>query len=306
MTLPGSTTAPLPRSLPHAGAVLELLKPITWFPPMWAFGCGVVSVGVPSADRWLFVAGGVLLAGPMVCGTSQAVNDWFDRHVDAINEPGRPIPSGRIPGRWGLYIALAWTLLSLLVGALLGAWAFAATLVGLALAWAYSAPPLRLKKNGWWGNAAVGACYEGLPWFTGAAVMIGTLPDSRILALAALYSAGAHGIMTLNDFKSIEGDLRTGVGSLPVLLGPVRAARLACIVMAVPQLAVVALLFAWGQPWHAGLVAASLAAQLTLMPPLLRAPRERAAWYNATGITLYVLGMLVAALAVRSAIAGAA
>ena len=44
----------------------------------------------------------------MVCATSQAVNDWFDRHVDAINEPNRPIPSGRIPGRWGLYIALIW------------------------------------------------------------------------------------------------------------------------------------------------------------------------------------------------------
>ena len=41
----------------------------------------------------------------------------------------------------------------------------------LALAWLYSAPPIRLKQNGWWGNAACAACYEGLPWITGAAVM---------------------------------------------------------------------------------------------------------------------------------------
>ena len=52
-------------------------------------------------------------------------------------------------------------------------------MVGLALAWAYSAPPIRLKRNGWWGNSAVAACYEGLPWFTGAAVMAGALPDWR-------------------------------------------------------------------------------------------------------------------------------
>jgi len=84
----------------------------------------------------------------MVCATSQAVNDWFDRHVDAINEPQRPIPSGRMPGRWGLYIAILWTGLSLLVATALGPWGFIAAMLGLALAWAYSAPPLHLKENG--------------------------------------------------------------------------------------------------------------------------------------------------------------
>ena len=112
-------------------------------------------------------------------------------------------------------------------------------MVGLALAWAYSAPPIRLKRNGWWGNSAVAACYEGLPWFTGAAVMAGApCRTGAIVILAALYSVGAHGIMTLNDFKSVEGDRRMGIDSLPVLLGVERAARVACLVMAVPQVAV--------------------------------------------------------------------
>ncbi|MEO1747685.1 MAG: UbiA family prenyltransferase, partial [Pseudomonadota bacterium] len=85
-------------ALPTPGAVLELYKPITWFPPMWAYACGAVSVGASFADRWPYILGGIFLAGPMVCGTSQAINDWFDRHVDAINEPDRVIPSGRMPG----------------------------------------------------------------------------------------------------------------------------------------------------------------------------------------------------------------
>jgi chlorophyll synthase len=281
-------------------AVVELLKPITWFPPMWALACGVVSSGFDgSLERWPLVIVGVLLAGPLVCGTSQAVNDWFDRHVDAINEPNRPIPSGRIPGNLGLKIAIVWTILSLAVSTFLGVWGFIATVVGIALAWAYSMPPVRLKKNGWWGNAAVGACYEGLPWFTGALVMSSALPGPEVLALAALYSLGAHGIMTLNDFKSIEGDIKLGVRSLPVQLGADRAARLACVVMALPQFVVVLLLLEWGHPVHAGLVALVLLVQLGLMTVLVRDPRGRAPWYNATGISLYVTGMMISAFAIR-------
>ncbi len=271
---------------------------------MWAFGCGVVASGLPLADRWTLVLLGVLLAGPMVCATSQAVNDWFDRHVDAINEPHRPIPSGRMPGRWGLYIALIWTVLSMTVATQLGAWGFGAAALGLVLAWAYSAPPVRLKRNGWWGNAACAISYEGLAWATGAAVMaFGTMPQWRSLALAFLYSAGAHGIMTLNDFKSIEGDQRMGIGSLPVRLGVQGAARAACLFMLLPQVVVVGLLLAWKSPWHAAAVAALMVAQALMMRRFLADPRARALWYSGFGVPLYVLGMLVSALALRASYA---
>ena len=288
---------------PDWSAALELLKPITWFAPMWAFGCGVISAGVTLGGHWALALAGVALAGPLVCATSQAANDWYDRHVDAINEPGRPIPSGRLPGRTGLWIAIFWTALSVLVAATLGRWAFGAALLGLALAWAYSAPPLRLKRNGWWGNLACGACYEGLPWFTGAAVMTGAAPDPRIILAALLYSAGAHGIMTLNDFKSVAGDQQMGIRSLPVILGVEKAARFACTIMALPQVVVIGLLLTWGAPVYAGAVAAVLVAQLALMPRLLRDPRGQAIRYNATGTTLYVVGMMVTAFALRAMVA---
>jgi chlorophyll synthase len=285
---------------PALAASLELLKPITWFAPMWAFGCGIVSSGASVSEHLPQVVAGVLLAGPLVCGTSQAVNDWFDRHVDAINEPHRPIPSGRLPGRTGLYIAIGWTLVSLAVATLLGPWGFGAAVVGLALAWAYSAPPFRLKRNGWWGNAACGACYEGLPWITGAVVMGVAMPDWPIIGIAALYSAGAHGIMTLNDFKSVEGDTAMGIRSLPVQLGVERAGLVACIAMAAPQVVVVALLVAWDFPITAAIVAALLLAQVTLMVRMLGNPRELAPWYNATGTSLYVAGMMATAVALAS------
>ncbi|MFZ4601230.1 MAG: chlorophyll synthase ChlG [Caulobacterales bacterium] len=288
------------RTFPAPSAVLELFKPITWFAPMWAFMCGVVSSGVALETRWPMLVAGMLLAGPLICATSQAVNDWYDRHVDALNEPNRPIPSGRVPGAWGLYLAIIWTGLSAALAAALGPVVFVAGVIGLALAWAYSAPPLRLKRSGWWGPGAVALAYEGITWFTGAAVMSGGVPSAQSITLAALYAFGAHGIMTLNDFKAIEGDKAMGIRSLPVVLGPDRAARLACAIMAAPQIVVVALLAAWGHPWRALAVAGFLAAQAALMTRLLSDPRKHTPWYNATGTSLYVLGMLAAAFAIGS------
>jgi chlorophyll synthase len=286
---------------PSLSTVKELLKPITWFPPMWAFGCGVVSSRVPSEGRWPLIVAGVALAGPLVCASSQAANDWFDRHVDAINEPNRPIPSGRMPGRWGLYIAVLWTLLSVGVAATLGRWGFWAGVLGLVLAWLYSAPPFRLKENGWWGNLACGLSYEGLAWVTGAAVMLdGAMPDVRILTLALLYSLGAHGIMTLNDFKAIEGDRQMGVRSLPVQLGAEGAAAVACAFMLLPQVLVVAFLFKWGAAsWHPYVVMGLIVAQALLMVRFLAQPVKRAIWYSALGINFYVAGMLISAFALR-------
>ena len=292
-------TTPAAPSLPQPSAALQLLKPVTWFPPMWAFACGAISSGISITDHWGLVLAGMALSGPLVCGTSQAVNDWFDRHVDAINEPNRPIPSGRIPGRWGLYIAIVWTVLSLAVALALGPVVFWAACFGMAMAWAYSAPPFRFKGNGWWGNAAVGLCYEGLPWFTGAAVLLGAVPNGQIVLLALLYSIGAHGIMTLNDFKAIEGDTRMGVRSLPVQLGVDGAARTACAVMVLPQLVVIGLLISWGRPFFAAAVVALLVVQLVMMRRFLAQPVARALWYSGFGVPLYVSGMMISAFALR-------
>ena len=68
---------------PEPAAALQLLKPITWFAAMWAFGCGVVSSRLSASARWTVVLVGATLGGPLVCATSQAVNDWYDRDVDA-------------------------------------------------------------------------------------------------------------------------------------------------------------------------------------------------------------------------------
>jgi hypothetical protein len=43
---------------PALSACLELLKPVTWFAPMWAFSCGVVSSGLGGNGRWHLIGAG--------------------------------------------------------------------------------------------------------------------------------------------------------------------------------------------------------------------------------------------------------
>ena len=190
---------------PRPGAVLELLKPITWFPPMWAYLCGFVSTGVSLEGKGVALLAGVLLAGPLVCATSQAVNDWFDRDVDAINQPERVIPSGRMPGYWGLYVGIAWSVLSLLVAASLGP---VVLLAAVAVEWALTSWADRSTGDATTNSALrdrVGAQFEipvlGLAlaavlalavsrmflWGTGnAAVLIAGVLSVVILAVAVL------------------------------------------------------------------------------------------------------------------------
>ncbi len=288
-------------NVPKLKVVAELLKPITWFPPMWAYACGVISTGESVELYWGKVIWGIVLAGPMVCACSQACNDWFDRHVDAINEPNRPIPSGRMPGKWGLGLAIAWTLLSLFWAWWLGVWAFRAAALGLLFAWAYSAPPLRFKQNGWIGNAACALSYEGLAWLTGAAVMLGNeYPSKAIFGFALIYSFGAHGIMTLNDFKAIEGDRLMKVNSLPVLMGPKGAAWMASLIMILAQWSAAVLLLNAGQSNSAWTVFLLSMCQLPLMYKFVKDPIAKALSVSAFGVPLFVSGMMVSAFALRN------
>ena len=91
-----------------------------------------------------------------------------------------------------------------------------------------------------------------------------------------------------------------GVGSLPVQLGVQGAARAACWIMALPQVAVIALLLLWQQPWHALGIAGLLAMQALMMRRFLSDPRRWALWYSGFGVPLFVAGMLVSAFALRS------
>ena len=282
-------------STPSLISLLELIKPVTWFPPMWAFLCGVVSVGALNSNNTILILSGLLLAGPLVCGMSQAVNDWCDRHVDAINQPERPIPSGRVSARWGFFTGIIMSVISILFAYYLGSLIFFATVIGVLAAWLYSLEPIRLKRSAIFGPGIVAICYEGLPWFTGAAIFTISLPNKEVLIVLTLYALGAHGIMTMNDFKATKGDKLLGINSLPVILGRKPATLVACLIMLFPQLIVISLFYFWGSLILAITLAVCVLLQSLSMIFLIRDPEKNTPFFNMTGVLLYIAGMMLSA-----------
>ena len=282
-------------STPSLISLLELIKPVTWFPPMWAFLCGVVSVGALNSNNTILILAGLLLAGPLVCGMSQAVNDWCDRHVDAINEPERPIPSGRVSAGWGFFTGITMSAISILFAYYLGSLIFFATIIGVLAAWLYSLEPIRLKRSAIFGPGVVAICYEGLPWFTGAAIFTISLPNKEVLIVLSLYALGAHGIMTMNDFKATKGDKLLGINSLPVILGRKPATLVACLIMLFPQLIVMSLFYFWGSLVLAITLAVCVLLQSLSMIFLIRDPEKNTPLFNMTGVLLYIAGMMLSA-----------
>ncbi len=282
-------------STPSLISLLELIKPVTWFPPMWAFLCGVVSVGALNNNNIILILSGLLLAGPLVCGMSQAVNDWCDRHVDAINQPERPIPSGRVSAGWGFFTGIIMSATSIIFAYYLGSLIFFATIIGVLAAWLYSLEPIRLKRSAIFGPGVVAICYEGLPWFTGAAIFTISLPNKEVLIVLSLYALGAHGIMTMNDFKATKGDKLLGINSLPVILGRKPATLVACLIMLFPQLIVISLFYFWGSLILALTLAVCVLLQSLSMIFLIRDPEKNTPFFNMTGVLLYIAGMMLSA-----------
>lgn len=279
---------------------LILMKPITWFGPMWAFLCGAVASGATTwsfADLGLVILG-IIMAGPILCGFSQVINDYFDRDIDAVNEPYRLVPSGLISNRQIFITLFVLLVAGLFVSSYLNLRVMYFVIAGQILAVLYSAPPVRAKRNGWAGNAMAAVSYEGLAWMAGHAAFAALTWPSVLIAL--LYSLGAHGIMSINDYKSIDGDKKGGVSTIPVLYGPQKAAWLILITMNVAQIAVIAALLYWNVFWVALVVTVILIAQLPTQRTFLQDPMKNYLKFSAIGVSFYVWGMMAAAIGLRS------
>jgi len=285
-------------------------KPGTWFAPMWAVMVGAVSS--PQSHFDLVSIGRILaamvMAGPLLCAFSQVINDYYDREVDRINEPLRPTAANLLPAATIAFVAVGLAGLALAVAFALGRTVGYLAAGGLLLALFYSAPPLRLKaRNGWFANAACAFAYEGFAWVAGAAMF--APPTTGTLVLAGIFSLGAHGLMTLNDFKSYKGDLALGLRSLPVMLGP-RGALVAAIafidIFQVLAIAYVSFAAArYGGPNHIPWFAAAamlvlFLVQLPMQRRLALDPAKLAPWYCASAIPPFCWSMLASAIALRN------
>ena len=288
---------------------LQLMKPITWIPLIWGVVCGAASSGeyTWTWENVLKAATCMLLSGPLMVGYTQTLNDFYDREIDAINEPYRPIPSGAISIPSVVTQILVLLAAGIGVAVTLDRWVghefptiTAIAIGGSFLAYIYSAPPLKLKRNGWLGNYALGASYIALPWWTGHA-LFGDL-NWKIAILTLIYSLAGLGIAVVNDFKSVEGDRQLGLKSLPVMFGINTAAWICVVMIDVFQIGIAAYLISLHENLYATIVMFLVIPQITFQDMyFLRDPLNNDVKYQASAQPFLVLGMLVTGLALGHA-----
>jgi len=285
---------------------IQLMKPITWIPLIWGVICGAAASGnfVWTFNNVLASFACMLMSGPLLAGYTQTINDYFDREIDAINEPNRPIPSGAISLKQVKVQIWVLLLLGLSVAYLLDLYAqhdfpsvFILALGGSFISYIYSAPPLKLKQNGWLGNYALGASYIALPWWAGQALFGRLTLITAILTLA--YSLSGLGIAVINDFKSVEGDAKLGLNSLPVIFGIKQASKISAGLIDIFQIAMVLVLIIIGQNLASVILVMLIIPQITFQDMwLLRDPLKYDVKYQASAQPFLITGMLVTALAI--------
>lgn len=288
---------------------LQLMKPITWIPLIWGVVCGAASSGgyTWGVNDFFMALTCMLLSGPLMAGYTQTLNDFYDREIDAINEPYRPIPSGAISVPQVVAQILVLLLAGLGLSYFLDVWAghdfpimLCLTAFGAFIAYIYSAPPLKLKKNGWLGNYALGSSYIALPWWAGHA-LFGEL-NGTVIVLTLFYSLAGLGIAVVNDFKSVEGDRELGLQSLPVMFGITTAAWICVIMIDTFQAGVAGYLVSIHQNLYATLVILLVIPQIVFQDMyFLRDPLKNDVKYQASAQPFLVLGMLVVGLALGHA-----
>ncbi|NTW74997.1 MAG: chlorophyll synthase ChlG [Chlorobiaceae bacterium] len=290
--------------LSRIGLLVRFLKPVTWIPVIWSFLCGAVASG---AFGWNEFFGtkfllALLLTGPLATGTCQMLNDYFDRDLDEINEPSRPIPGGAISLRDATVLIAIWSVLSVIVGYLIHPLIGLYVVIGIINAHLYSANPIKLKKRLWAGNIIVSVSYLIIPWIAGEIAYrrefsLDSLTPSLIVA--GLFTLSSTGTMTINDFKSIEGDRQVGIHTLPAVFGERKAAIIAAVLINLGQLLAALYMLSIGLASYAVAVAALILPQLLLQFGLVRSPRSMDVRYNAVAQNFLVAGMLVCAFAIR-------
>lgn len=169
-------------------------------------------------------------------------------------------------------------------------------LFGSWISYIYSAPPLKLKQEGWRGNYALGASYIALPWWAGQAVF-GEL-SLDVMVLTVLYSIAGLGIAIVNDFKSIEGDRQCGLMSLPVAFGVEKAKWICVGSIDATQLAVAGYLRLIGEVGYSNVLVALIFPQIFFQFKFfLPDPIKNDVKYQAAAQPFLVFGLLTTGLA---------
>jgi geranylgeranylglycerol-phosphate geranylgeranyltransferase len=189
---------------------LELMRP---------FNCLMAGV---AAIIGLLMAGGrdvqpavlIFLAVFLVTGAGNAVNDYYDREIDAVNRPDRPVPSGRVTPRQALMWSYALFAAGCILAGLLNWFCLVIAVANSALLYLYAR---NLKTTLLMGNICV-AYLTGSTFLFGGAVL-GYAGMAAVLIPFWLSSMATMSREIMKDVEDMEGDSHAGARTLPIVAG---------------------------------------------------------------------------------------
>ena len=235
-------------------AHIEILDPVTWISVFPCLAGGVMASGAmqPALHDYFLLLSIFLMFGPLGLGFSQSINDLCDLELDKVNEPTRPIPSGRLSEKEATFNSIAVFLLAFGFGVFLGLYIggtrgliiSSSIIASLVLGYTYSAPPFKLKKNILLSAPAVGFSYSFAPWLSANALFSEIRPEVVWMAVLNFFMGVA--LIILNDFKSAKGDKEGGLKSLTVMIGPKNTFLVSFFIIDVVFLVFAWLEYSWG------------------------------------------------------------
>jgi geranylgeranylglycerol-phosphate geranylgeranyltransferase len=178
---------------------------------------------VPSGSFWVSLVYG-FLTGFTLTAASMAINDYYDRNIDAINEPKRPIPSGAIKPKE----ALAFTFFLTAIGLITAYLTSTSCLILAAVSWAISISYTTVgKKSGLPGNFLVAACVS-VPFIYGSLAAAGTI-ELNVVIFASMAFLSVTGREITKGIVDVQGDRAQNVKTLAVRSGEKAAAYVAAV-----------------------------------------------------------------------------
>jgi 4-hydroxybenzoate polyprenyltransferase len=214
-------------------AYASLTRPFTlMMPALGMLTGGTIALGahpdkpseLPSLldNVWLRIAVGTVMAA-VLNAASNALNQVYDLEIDRINKPDRPLPRGELSSSQALRFSLALYVAAVVLSALVGFTCAGIVLFTAFATWAYSAPPLRLKRFLFWSNLTV-SIPRGMLLKVAGWSAVGSIASRELWFIAFTFGVFVFGAVSTKDFSDVEGDRRHGCVTLPIRYGP-RTAR---------------------------------------------------------------------------------
>jgi geranylgeranylglycerol-phosphate geranylgeranyltransferase len=181
----------------------------------------VLAITVLADLKWLSLLSG-FITGFTFCAAAMVINDYYDRSIDAINEPARPIPSGTIKTKEALVFMALLSVVGFGFALWISVWCFVVAAISLVITGSYLTVG---KRSGLPGNFLVSACVA-IPFIYGSFVAINTVGLNVFLfaSMAFLANTGREITKGIVDTK---GDRAEGIKTLAVRLGEKKAAIVA-------------------------------------------------------------------------------